>query len=572
MKITRFDELYGETLGDGVTIGSPAQVPGGPQPGQPPVGTGNSLTNVPPGIPPALPGPFPVPNPKVSIGAAPEFIAPWAALRTWYSALEHRDTAAANAVFIGDSITEGQAATTLGNRWVEKLGGDFRDTYEPGGYCSVYAPAAWGTGQTLALAWTIGTPSVNYDFGWGRRCNIIPNGSASTMTISAVCTGFDILYAKGTVGTFGYTIDGGSTTSVNAAAGSPTGGHVESVRSLAAASHTVVIRRTVDGAVSGAAIEGIIFYNGNETSGVHIWEAGHGAADSAYYVDPTEQYWVADLVTVQPQLVVIHLGTRDYFLQTAVATFKANITTLVTTILANCTIAPSIVIVAGAQTQSTVLAIPWLSYTTALQQVAVANGVGYLDITGPFGGYVVANTVSDLFAGDFVHPTDAGHALIADVLFDALAIGAQEPGGLGTVTSVALTVPAEFSVSGSPITGAGTLAVTKANESANTVWAGPTSGSAAAPTFRALVAADIPAGSGQTDHQHVMDVLMNGDGSTTAFELPAAPFDAYSVAAYVAGTLTEVTLSGTMLTTATFGSAPTSGTNNVRFDIVAVVV
>jgi hypothetical protein len=31
-------------------------------------------------------------------------------------------------------------------------------------------------------------------------------------------------------------------------------------------------------------------------------------------------------------------------------------------------------------------------------------------------------------------------------------------------------------------------------QSANTVYAGPTSGSAAAPTFRALVAADIPLG------------------------------------------------------------------------------
>jgi uncharacterized protein DUF2793 len=62
----------------------------------------------------------------------------------------------------------------------------------------------------------------------------------------------------------------------------------------------------------------------------------------------------------------------------------------------------------------------------------------------------------------------------------------------GTVTSVALTVPAELSVSGSPITASGTLAVTKANQSANQVFAGPTSGGAAAPAFRALVAADIP--------------------------------------------------------------------------------
>lgn len=64
--------------------------------------------------------------------------------------------------------------------------------------------------------------------------------------------------------------------------------------------------------------------------------------------------------------------------------------------------------------------------------------------------------------------------------------------GTGTVTSVALVMPAEWSVSGSPITTSGTFTVTKAIETANFVWAGPTSGGAAAPTFRALVAADIP--------------------------------------------------------------------------------
>lgn len=63
--------------------------------------------------------------------------------------------------------------------------------------------------------------------------------------------------------------------------------------------------------------------------------------------------------------------------------------------------------------------------------------------------------------------------------------------GSGTVTSVAMTVPAEFSIAGSPITTSGTLAVSKANQNANLVWAGPTSGAAAAPSFRALVAADI---------------------------------------------------------------------------------
>lgn len=64
--------------------------------------------------------------------------------------------------------------------------------------------------------------------------------------------------------------------------------------------------------------------------------------------------------------------------------------------------------------------------------------------------------------------------------------------GAGTVTSVGLTLPGIFSVAGSPVTTSGTLAATLATQSANLVWAGPTSGAAAAPTFRTLVAADLP--------------------------------------------------------------------------------
>jgi hypothetical protein len=67
--------------------------------------------------------------------------------------------------------------------------------------------------------------------------------------------------------------------------------------------------------------------------------------------------------------------------------------------------------------------------------------------------------------------------------------------GTGTVTSVGLSLPAEFTVTGSPVTTSGTLTVTTANETANTVWAGPSSGGSAAPAFRALAAADLPAAS-----------------------------------------------------------------------------
>lgn len=66
------------------------------------------------------------------------------------------------------------------------------------------------------------------------------------------------------------------------------------------------------------------------------------------------------------------------------------------------------------------------------------------------------------------------------------------PAGGGSVTSVALSLPAMFTVSGSPITSSGTLTATLANQNANRVFAGPSSGAAAAPTFRALVSADMP--------------------------------------------------------------------------------
>jgi hypothetical protein len=61
----------------------------------------------------------------------------------------------------------------------------------------------------------------------------------------------------------------------------------------------------------------------------------------------------------------------------------------------------------------------------------------------------------------------------------------------GTVTSVALSLPGIFTVSGSPITSSGTLSAALASQTAATVFAAP-AGAAGAPTFRALVAGDIP--------------------------------------------------------------------------------
>ena len=83
-----------------------------------------------------------------------------------------------------------------------------------------------------------------------------------------------------------------------------------------------------------------------------------------------------------------------------------------------------------------------------------------------------------------------GHVLTWDSVngWQAEAVGA------GTVTSVGLSMPAIFSVSGSPVTSAGTLAASLNAQAANVIFAGPTSGGSAVPTFRALVTADLSNG------------------------------------------------------------------------------
>lgn len=77
---------------------------------------------------------------------------------------------------------------------------------------------------------------------------------------------------------------------------------------------------------------------------------------------------------------------------------------------------------------------------------------------------------------------------VATTAFVTAAVGSA---GGGTVSSVALTAPSFLSVSGSPITSTGTIAITLASQTANHVFAAP-NGSSGTPSFRALVSADIP--------------------------------------------------------------------------------
>ena len=87
--------------------------------------------------------------------------------------------------------------------------------------------------------------------------------------------------------------------------------------------------------------------------------------------------------------------------------------------------------------------------------------------------------------------TAAGSSNDTTVATTAFVTSKTSSFGSGSVTSVALSLPNIFSVTGSPVTTTGTLTATLASQAATLVFASPF-GDAGAPTFRSLVSVDIP--------------------------------------------------------------------------------
>lgn len=368
-----------------------------------------------------------------------------AALRPFLAALANRDSAPVNILYLGDSITEGQAATTAANRWIAKLRDSLRSRFPtsgvPGGvgFIPPYRDAT-SLPQPASLSAALRKGAE----GLGLGARIAELAATETLTWTVTGTAVDIVYAQSPTGgtfTFATSNDGGTSWSAESAAvdcHDPslfTDMLYQRVTFTRPGTWQVRITSTAAGGFY-AHMGGIVVYNGGEGTvgseattgkGIRMFEGGHfGSTSTQWAAYPYITRWAR---RTAPSIVVIELATNDYAGNIDPATSKANLQTIIAAVRSGVAQAgtppPSIVLLALNQRTGT-FTYSWPDYVQAMHDIAAADDhITVFDLSLRMAA-VSDNSLG--FFADAVHPTDKGHRAIAEYL-TAFLVGEQVGNG-----------------------------------------------------------------------------------------------------------------------------------------------
>lgn len=269
---------------------------------------------------------------------------------------------------------------------------------------------------------------------------------------------------------------------------------------LAQGTHTVRITAPTGTVELG----GVYSYDGDEGSGVRVWCGGTPAVTSAAWVPHAAgaaSHW-RRAGSLNPGLLVFMVSSNDHASQVEPAVFKQNVRSAIEYFRLACAAPPVLLVHTYQRLTGSSGAHAFHTYGRQLAELATEmDDVDYLDAGVHFPATQVAD-VDDLVGVDNIHPSDAGHAWLADIVADRLT------GPLPTPPSTAAgAVPSD------PATWPGLVSAWRASDLPDservTSWA-PYAGSEAAPLTQATA-----------ERRPVVHARRVGDSPAVVFRQPA---------------------------------------------------
>lgn len=165
--------------------------------------------------------------------------------------------------------------------------------------------------------------------------------------------------------------------------------------------------------------------------GIQGINAGIAGRTAANFLDATTRAQIGDL---NPHLVIIQVGSNEYQGGIPPETYRTNMETQLAGLRAEITVPCLYVLMHQYRRGDTPdPAYPWEAYGAVLEEIAsTESDMLYVNTQPYFDEVGVPSPDPFALITDTVHPTDAGHAMIADVLLHAL----QVQRSVGTTTPV----------------------------------------------------------------------------------------------------------------------------------------
>ena len=338
-------------------------------------------------------------------------------LAAWTRALAERDTRSATWVAVGDSITEGQGASSRSTRWIDLTRASLRKYYSvagvPGGVgylpaqFAVYEPdspwANWSTAATGDTRLSLKKPALGY-----RTVEMSPG---STRTYPFVGTDLDLWWTRGG-GRFSYSIDAGPAVSVDTS-GSRSVAHITKISGLPDGAHTVTLAAT--GQVT---LEGLAAYRGDRSTGIITYDSAQSGATVDTYLADLPQF-LRTLKVASPDLVSISLGGNDAGTEKPAA-LERKYFTLVSAIR-KLPSRPSVLLIGEfipGPAMTMKFQAPFSQYLSAIHRVAKRTGSDYIDLNVWLPPADTSGT--GYYSTDGLHPSDPGQRKIASIMMEII--------------------------------------------------------------------------------------------------------------------------------------------------------